>query len=139
MIYTWFRKFILIGVVLFIELVRDPSRMPIRQPTQSDAEWAATVINASIYWVLVDIYSVLLELFARWNEIDNPIIKLGVLFVGVMVLVNVGWAVKQHQLISKMTVYCELDGLPSIPIPRTKNRYRCRQGHQFYSDHHGIE
>ncbi len=129
----------LIGVVLFIELIRDSSRMPDRQPTQSDAEWIATVINASVYWLLVDLYYGFIKLFDWWNGIINPIIKLGVLFVGVMILVNLAWAAKYQMQISKLTVYCERDGLPSAPISGTKNRYRCTKGHQFYSDYHGIE
>jgi hypothetical protein len=139
MIYRWVQKFTAIGIVLFIELIRDPSRMPIRQPTQSNAEWVATVINASVYWLLVDVYYGFIKLFDLWNDISNPIIKLGVLFVGAMMLINLGWAIKQEQQIRRLTVYCERDGLPSAPIRGTKNRYRCKKGHQFYSDYHGIE
>jgi hypothetical protein len=71
--------------------------MPVRQPTQSNAEWLAAVINASVYWLLVDVYYGFIKLFDLWNRISNPIIKLGVLFVGVMVFVNLAWALKQRQ------------------------------------------
>lgn len=138
-----FIKFVLIVIILFFELFINgfqmpPSKTPILLQNQSFTNLALMYINASIYWAWNDSLSLLRMVLDRWNNIEDPIKRLGILFVSILLALNLRSLIKQRAFESKHAVYCPVDELPSRPIHGTVNRYRCPRGHQFAGDvgHH---
>ncbi len=138
-----FLKCVAIGFVLFLELLFHGFQIPtswlaIPLQNQSYANLAVIYINASIYWSWNDALELLRWIFDRWNDIKDPIKKLGVLFVSVLLTMNLLSFLKQRALENRHSVYCPIDNLPARPIRGTINRYKCRKGHQFTDDlgHH---
>ncbi|MFN0111038.1 MAG: ATP-binding protein [Blastocatellia bacterium] len=115
-----------------------PGWPPSSLQNQSFIEWAVTQVNATIYWASYDAMMFGSWIFDWWQSIKNPIIKLGTLFVSMLLAMNFLWLLKQKILRNKLTVNCPTDNLPARPIGGTVNRYLCRQGHQFKGKRHNY-
>lgn len=137
-LFELIKKFAVWGFVLFLiflshGLRMPPGWLPASQQNQSFTEWASTLVNASIYWAWDDGLKIGREIFDRWNGMKNPIIKLGVLFMSVLLTHGFRHLLKDKLLQKKLAVYCPVSSChkSSSPIPGSVNRYRCPDGHQF--------
>jgi hypothetical protein len=149
----------LISLVLFIESQRHPGPEPVEiaptstgiqneQPAdkqQNDkyvesAKEAAKVVNAAIYWTLHDLLLLSRNILEGWKNIQNPLFRFLIFFGAVMGMLNVALALKRSLQAKKMAIFCPYPECRASgePIAGSWNRYRCKRGHQFNGEAHGI-
>jgi hypothetical protein len=125
--------------MLFVNLViRHPAEMPPLLEGQTATEWRITVINAAIYWALQDSLEFSWLTLQWWLNIKNPFLRLGVLFGAVMGVLNVLLTLRREARVRRLAIFCTECQTHGRPIAGTWNRYRCRTGHQFNGDPHGV-
>ncbi len=152
---NFIRNCIIIIVILFVELARNGFQMPPPHPqnvasqnlppqnqsfTKSLINSSINLVNAGFYYTWEDAIKIQRITFDLWHSINDPIKKLGGLFVSVLLLMNLRSLLKQRDLENKLAVYCPVDGchLRSRPIPGSVNRYRCPKRHQFSGEPHDF-
>ncbi|MBP6822791.1 MAG: hypothetical protein KA368_14675 [Acidobacteria bacterium] len=159
---NFIRNCVVIIVILFIELARNGFQPPpplvasqnlVSQNVPSQnlppenqgftknlINWSITMINAAIYYTWEDALKLQRLTLDLWHGINDPIKKLGVLFVSLLLFMNIRSLLKQRSLQNKLAVYCPVDGchLRSHPIAGSVNRYRCPRKHQFAGEAHDF-
>jgi hypothetical protein len=104
------------------------------------AKEAAKTVNTAIYWALHDLLLLSDKTLEGWKNIQNPFFRFLIFFGAVMGLLNVALALKRSLQAKKMAIFCpypECRG-SGKPIAGSWNRYRCKRGHQFNGEAHGI-
>ncbi len=101
--------------------------------------WVTRIVSSYLYWMLIDVLYLFLKIIEKWNSIRDPAIKLGGLLFSILVLLNLIQLSRRQRQANRLTIYCPVDQAPARPIPGSRNRYRCFNGHQFNGDSHGYE
>jgi hypothetical protein len=104
------------------------------------AKEATKVLNRVIYWTLHDILTFTIKALEAWKNIQNPFFRFLIFFGAVMGLFNVALALKRSLQARKMEIFCPYPECRASgkPVAGSWNRYRCKRGHQFNGESHGI-